>query len=153
VQRYILQVRGIAERAVQLGSSEKSNRDMIIRYRGTVDGRNVFLVIKPYFDRVQGTDDSFQTLLHVSAVNGVVFSSQTISRTKWGIWNVSATYAVNNGDGMVRGDEFIYPVTMKGPYQEKTPTSDNVLTLDATINNTEVYRITPPAPEKSKIPY
>jgi hypothetical protein len=153
VQRYILLVRSIAERAVQLGSDEKSNRDMIIKYRGTVDGRNVFLIVKPYFDRVQGADDSFQTILHVSEASGIVVSSQTVSRTKWGIWNVAATYAVlNQSRGTAHGDAFIYPVTMSGNYQEKTPTSEETSTLDAVVNNNEVYRIAPPPPQ-SKIPY
>jgi hypothetical protein len=138
IQRYILSIRGIAERAVQLDASDAANRGMIIRYRGNVGGRNVFLVVKPYFDKVQGTDDSFQTIIHVSEASGIVFSSETVSRTKHGIWNVSATYAVDN-----TGTPFIYPMRVTGNYQEQTPSSEGLISLDATVTNNEVYRFTP----------
>jgi hypothetical protein len=136
IQRYILLVRSIAERAVQLGDGENSNRGMVIKYRGTSNGRNVFLVVKPYFDRVQGSDDSFQTIIHVSESSGIVVSSETVSRTKWGIWNVSASYAVHNGT-------FIYPTSIDGHYQEKTPTADEVINVDATVHTSEAYTFTP----------
>ncbi|MDR1671356.1 MAG: hypothetical protein LBR57_02445 [Alistipes sp.] len=134
IQRHILLVRGIAERAVQLDAADAANHGMIIKYRGQDDGQNVFLVIKPYFDRVQGTDDSFQTIVHVSATSGIVLSSETVSRTKWGIWNVAANYAVHD-------NLFIYPVTITGNYQEKNPSSEGVVTVDAVVNNNEVYSI------------
>lgn len=153
IQRYLLLMRGIAERAVQLGENENSNRGMTVKHRGTANGRNVFLVVKPYFDSVQGAENSFQTTLHVNEASGIVYSSQTISRTKWGVWNVYATYAVHAGGNPSTNPStspsggssggFIYPTSITGHYYEKTPTSDETVNLDATINTTEVYTFTP----------
>ncbi len=116
VQRQILLVKGIAERAVQLDGAEASNRGMVMKYRGRDEGQNVFLVIKPYFDKFRNTDDSFQTMLWVSEASGLVTRTETVSQSRYEIWRVEAKYAVyRSPDKAVR---FIYPTKVEAEYAE-----------------------------------
>jgi hypothetical protein len=147
IQRNILLVNSIAERAVQL-EGYVSNRDMVMKYRGRDGNRHVFLIIKPWFDKVTGADDSFQTLIWVNEASGLVTSSQSVSRTRYGIWNVSADYAVYSGGGADRADRFIYPVRITGKYEERNPSAEDAIAGDINIDNITARHFLPePIPQ------
>ena len=143
VQRNILLVSSVAERAVQL-SGDESTRDMVIKYRGRDGNRHVFLIIKPWFDKFTGSDDSFQTLVWVNDASGLVTSSQTVNRTRYGIWHISADYAVHS-DGPAGSGRFIYTTRITGKYEEHNPTLEDAIAGDITIENV-VARSIPPEP-------
>ncbi len=147
IQRNILLVSSIAERAVQL-DGYVSNRDMVMKYRGRDGNRHVFLIIKPWFDAFTGADDSFQTLIWVNDASGIVTSSQSVSRTKYGIWNVSADYAVYSSGIANRSDRFIYPVRITGKYEERNPSAEDAIAGDIMIENITARHFAPePVPE------
>ena len=144
IQRYILTVKGIAERAVQFDGQE-SNRGMIFKYRGRHNGQNLFWIVKPYFDRFSDKDNSFQTLIRVGEASGIIHSSETISQTKYGIWTVSATYAIYSRTGRA-SDRFIYPVKLKAKFEERsilTDLDEKAVTVDVAIDSIAAYHFTP----------
>jgi hypothetical protein len=132
IQRNVLLVCGIAEKAVQFDGSDGAGRGMIVKYRGETEGQNVFLIIKPYFDNFTGSDDSFQTLIRVNPTSGIVTSSETVSRTRFGIWSVSAKYALYDGrrDGGGAGSRFIYVADVEGKYQERNPDAEDAVEIE-----------------------
>lgn len=135
-QQYILLVKGISERAVQLDGYD-SNKGMVMKYRGRTDGRNVFLIIKPYFATLQGAGESFQTLIYVNEASGIVSFAETVSQTKYGIWNVSASYAVYLSPD--RSHHFIYPTQIEGRYEEDDPSADDTISVDISLTGIEAY--------------
>jgi hypothetical protein len=135
IQRNVLLVCGIAEKAVQFDGSDGASRGMVIKYRGRDKGENVFLVVKPYFDSHVGEDDSFQTLIRVNETSGIVTSSETISRTRYGIWSVSANYAVYAGDRADRSSRFIYVTRLEGKYEERNPDAEDAVRIDVATEN------------------
>jgi hypothetical protein len=150
IQRNVLLVCGIAERAVQLDNSEGASRGMVIRYRGEVDGQREFLVIKPYFDSFSGSDDSFQTLIRVNPTSGIVTSAETVSRTRYGIWSVAARYAVyesGRGEGSIR---FIYVTRVEGKYQERNPDAEGAVEISVEADNIVPHHFTPEPVPKEK---
>jgi hypothetical protein len=150
IQRNVLLVSSIAERAVQLEGYESTN-DMVMRYRGLDGGRHVFLIIKPWFDQYTGADDSFQTKIWVNEASGLVTSSQTVSRTRYGTWNVSADYAVHSGGGVDRSERFIYPVRITGKYEEKNPTLEDAIAGEIEISNVAARHFLPePIPQTER---
>jgi hypothetical protein len=103
----------------------------------------VFLIIKPYFDSVSGADDSFQTILRVDPVSGVVTSSETVSRNRYGIWNVAARYAVyqtRRDEGQVR---FIYVTSLDGKYIERNPDAEGAVDISVSIAEVVPRHFTP----------
>ena len=148
IQRNILMVCGIAERAVQFGAAGAAERDMVITHRGMVDGQHVFLIVKPYFDSFSGADDSFQTIVRINPVSGIVTSSETVSRTRFGIWSVSARYAVYDSGHVDRTGRFIYVTSVEGNYKERNPDAEDSVEIDVTAENIVARHFTPePVPQ------
>jgi hypothetical protein len=147
IQRNVLLVCSLAERAVQFDAADVASRGMVVRYRGVQEGKHVFLIIKPYFDSLSGSDDSFQTILRVDPVSGIVTSSETVSQTRYGIWNVAAGYAVyqtGRGEGQVR---FIYVTALDGKYIERNPDAEGAVEISVAISDVVPHHFTPdPAP-------
>jgi len=147
LQRYLLTAKGIAERAVQFNDGV-GDRGLVLQYRGRdAAGLQMFLVVKPYYDRFSGREESFQTLLRVGAVGGVIYSTETVSQSRYGIWNVSATYAVHSNTGRSQ-DRFIYPVRLSARFEERSQLLDldeKPTTVDVVIEEVTPYHFSPPA--------
>ncbi len=151
IQRNILMVCGIAERAVQFGADGAAERDMVITHRGVVDGQHVFLIVKPYFDAQSGSDDSFQTIVRINPASGIVTSSETVSRTRFGIWTVSARYAVYDSGHVDRSGRFIYVTSFEANYKERNPDADDSVEIDVAASNITARHFTPdPVPQGLK---
>ena len=143
IQRNILQVCGIAERAVQFGEGDAAQRGMVITHRGVVDGQHVFLIVKPYFDSFSGSDDSFQTIVRINPTSGIVTSSETVSRTRFGIWTVAARYAVYDSGHADRSGRFIYVTSFEANYKERNPDAEDSVDIDVAAENIVARHFTP----------
>jgi len=145
LQRYLLTAKGTAERAVQFKEGV-SDRGLVLRYKGRdAEGCNMFLVVKPYYDRFSGREESFQTIIHVGATSGVIQSSETVSQSRYGIWSVSARYATYSPTGR-SADRFIYPVSLEARFEERSQLLDldeTPTTVDVVIERVTPYHFTP----------
>jgi hypothetical protein len=145
LQRYLLTAKGIAERAVQFNEGV-ADRGLILSYKGRdPEGRNLFLVVKPYYDRFSSREDSFQTIIRVSERSGLIHSSETVSQSRYGIWNVSASYATYSPTGRT-AERFIYPVEVDAHFEERSPLlgPDEVpTTVDVLIRGVTPYHFAP----------
>ncbi len=149
IQRNILMVCGIAERAVQFGEGDASQRGMVITHRGVVGGQHVFLIVKPYFDTFTGSDDSFQTIVRINPTSGIVTSSETVSRTRFGIWTVSARYAVYDSGSADRSGRFIYVTGVEANYKERNPDAEDSVEIEVAASNIVARHFTPsPVPQE-----
>ncbi|MDR2882174.1 MAG: hypothetical protein LBU98_00110 [Alistipes sp.] len=151
IQRNILTVCGIAERAVQFGEGGTAEKSMVISHRGVVDGQHVFLIVKPYFDSFSGSDDSFQTIVRINPTSGIVTSSETVSRTRFGIWTVSARYAVYDSGLADRSGRFIYVTGVEAGYKERNPDAEDSVEIDVAASNIVARHFTPnPVPTNER---
>ncbi len=143
IQRNILLVCGIAERAVQFGDGGAAEKGMVITHRGVAGGQHVFLIVKPYFDSFSGSDDSFQTIVRINPASGIVTSSETVSRTRFGIWTVSARYAVYDSGHVDRSGRFIYVTGVEANYKERNPDAEDSVEIDVAAENIVARHFTP----------
>ncbi len=93
IQRYILLVSSMAERAATLGDRD----DAVMSYRGLYDGLNTFLISEPGSDKRRG----FDTRILVNDDTGLITRSESVSRSPSGVWNVTVDYGLF--------EDFLYP--------------------------------------------
>ncbi len=73
--------------------------------------------------------------MKINPVSGIVTSSETVSRTRFGIWSVSADYAVYDSGHADRSGRFIYVTRVEGNYMERNPDAEDSVEIHVAAEN------------------
>lgn len=105
--------------SVQLKQRYATTKNMKVQYMGKDNGCHVFLLIKPIYASILGSEDGFQAIIYADAKSGEIVSAKTTLIYSDGqIVELSANYATWKPKNTLGGN-LIYPTSIDGSISHK----------------------------------